>query len=267
MMIPVLAFTFIFGLLVGSFLNVCIFRLPEGKSIVSPPSSCPACGSPVRFYDNIPVVSYLMLRGKCRSCGVRISPQYPLVELLNGVLYVAVLLRVGLEAPMVTAAYLAFVSTLIVIFFIDMKHQIIPNIITLPGIPLGIVAGAFFLPDPFIRSQALGIKAALVGAAAGGGSFYLIAVAGKMMLKKDAMGGGDIKMMAMVGGVVGWKGVLLTTFAGSLLGSVAGLLLIAIKGRQWGRHIAFGPFLALGALVTVFLGEEIMSAWLWYLYG
>jgi leader peptidase (prepilin peptidase)/N-methyltransferase len=148
-----------------------------------------------------------------------------------------------------------------------MKHQIIPNIITLPGIPLGIVAGAFFLPDPFIRSQALGIKAALVGAAAGGGSFYLIAVAGKMMLKKDAMGGGDIKMMAMVGGVVGWKGVLLTTFAGSLLGSVAGLLLIAIKGRQWGRHIAFGPFLALGALVTVFLGEEIMSAWLWYLYG
>jgi leader peptidase (prepilin peptidase)/N-methyltransferase len=266
-MLPVFAFVFVFGLLIGSFLNVCIYRLPGGRSIVSPPSSCPACGSPVRFYDNIPVVSYLVLRGRCRSCGARISPQYPFVEFLNGILYVAVVLRFGMEEPLVTLMYFVFVSALTVIFFIDMKHQIIPNSITLPGIPLGIVLGALLFPDPFARSDALGVRAAVTGAVAGGGAFYLIAVAGKVMLKKDAMGGGDIKMMTMVGGVIGWKGVIVTTFIGSLLGSVTGILLIALKGRQWGARIAFGPFLALGALVTLFFGEEIMAAWLRYLYG
>ncbi len=254
---------FIFGSLIGSFLNVCIYRVPEGRSIVTPSSRCSSCGTPVRFYDNIPILSYIILGGKCRDCKTKLSFQYPFVEFLNGALYVLALYIFGLNSISVLAVYLIFISALIVIFFIDLEHQIIPNSITLPGIPIALLLGATILPDPFHPSELLGFKSSIIGFIAGGGSFYLIAVIGKAILKKDAMGGGDIKMMAMVGGLLGWKAIILTTFLASLFGSIIGVILIRIKGREWGSKIPFGPYLALGTLISLFWGKDILR---WYLY-
>jgi leader peptidase (prepilin peptidase)/N-methyltransferase len=254
---------FIFGSLIGSFLNVCIYRVPEGRSIVTPSSRCSSCGTPVRFYDNIPILSYIILGGKCRDCKTKLSFQYPFVEFLNAALYVLALYTFGLNSVSVLAVYLIFISTLIVIFFIDLEHQIIPNSITLPGIPIAVLLGSTILPDPFYPSEMLGFKSSIIGFIAGGGSFYLIAVIGKTILKKDAMGGGDIKMMAMVGGLLGWKAIILTTFIASLFGSIIGVALIRIKGREWGSKIPFGPYLALGALISLFWGKDILR---WYLY-
>ena len=254
---------FIFGSLIGSFLNVCIYRVPEGRSIVTPSSRCSSCGTPVRFYDNIPILSYIILGGKCRDCKTKLSFQYPFVEFLNAALYVLALHTFGISSISVLAAYLVFISALIVIFFIDLEHQIIPNSITLPGIPIAVLLGSFILTDPFNPSEMLGFKSSIIGFIAGGGSFYLIAIIGKAILKKDAMGGGDIKMMAMVGGLLGWKAIILTTFMGSLFGSIIGVALIMIKGREWGSKIPFGPYLALGALISLFWGNDILR---WYLY-
>jgi leader peptidase (prepilin peptidase)/N-methyltransferase len=256
------AFIFALGLIIGSFLNVCIYRMPRGKSVVAPSSRCTSCGNPIKFYDNIPVLSYIVLGGRCRSCGEKLSIRYPLVELLNAVLYVILLERFGFDPPWVVLAYCMFVSSLVVIFFIDLEHQIIPNSITLPGIPIAVVLGASVLPDPFSPADRLGWQASIIGCLAGGGSFYLVAVLGKAILKKDAMGGGDIKMMALVGGMLGWKAIILTTFFGSLLGSVIGISLILIKGREWGARIPFGPYLALGSLVSLLWGNDIL---IWYL--
>lgn len=246
---------FAFGSVVGSFLNVCIYRIPRNYSIVAPSSRCPSCNTPIRFYDNIPIASYIFLGGKCRACRAKISVRYPLVELLNALLYIAVFWRFG--ADWHTAVYFAFCSALIVITFIDLDFQIIPDRITIPGIPIGILAGSFLLPDPFMRYSLLGLQASIIGFLAGGGLYYAIAV-----LSRGGMGGGDIKMMAMVGGLMGWKSVLLTTFIGSLTGSVLGLFLMVIKGKGRKTKVPFGPFLALGALVALFWGQEILD---WYL--
>jgi leader peptidase (prepilin peptidase)/N-methyltransferase len=254
---------FVLGSIIGSFLNVCIYRIPKEMSIIRPSSRCPSCGTPVKFYDNVPIVSYILLLGKCRHCKAKLSIQYPLVEFLNAALYVIVLNRFGSDSPWILTVYFIFISVLVVIFFIDLEHQIIPNSITFPGIPLAVILGSTLLPDPFSRYNLLGFKASIIGFLSGGGSFYLIAVLGKAILKKDAMGGGDIKMMAMIGGLLGWKGIILTTFLGSLLGSGIGVSLILLKGREWGTKIPFGPYLALGALVTLLWGEDIL---MWYLY-
>jgi len=262
-MIPYI-FVFILGAVIGSFLNVCIYRIPRGLSIVRPASRCPSCGTPIKVYDNIPILSYMLLSGKCRACGAKLSVRYPLVEFLNAALYVFLLDRFGPGSPWVLFVYALFVSSLIVIFFIDLDHQIIPDGITLPGIFLAVVLGSTMLPDPFLRSQLLGFKTSIIGFLAGGGSFYLIAVTGRAVLKKDAMGGGDIKMMAMVGGLLGWKGVLLTTFFGSLSGSIVGVSLIMLKGREWGSRIPFGPYLVTGALISLFWGQDIF---MWYLHA
>jgi leader peptidase (prepilin peptidase)/N-methyltransferase len=255
-------FVFALGLIIGSFLNVCIYRIPREKSVVAPSSRCTSCGNPIKFYDNIPVLSYIALRGRCRLCREQLSIRYPIVELINAVLYMIVLGRFGFDPPWVLLTYCFFVSSLIVIFFIDLEHQIIPNSITLPGIPIAVVLGAAILPDPFSPMDPLGWQASIIGCLAGGGSFYLVAVVGKALLKKDAMGGGDIKMMALVGGLLGWKAIILTTFIGSLLGSVIGVALILIKGREWGARIPFGPYLALGSLASLLWGNDILT---WYL--
>jgi leader peptidase (prepilin peptidase)/N-methyltransferase len=257
-------FIFVLGALIGSFLNVCIYRIPRGLSIIRPSSRCPACGTPIKVYDNIPILSYMLLLGKCRACGAKLSVRYPLVEFLNASLYVFLFDRFGPGSPWVLVAYALFVSSLIVIFFIDLDHQIIPDGITLPGIFLAVVLGSTMLPDPFSRGELLGFKTSIIGFFAGGGSFYLIAVAGKAVLKKDAMGGGDIKMMAMVGGLLGWKGVLLTTFFGSLFGSIIGVTLIVLRGKEWGSRIPFGPYLVTGAFVSLFWGQDIF---MWYLHA
>jgi len=251
------AIALVFGLIIGSFLNVCIYRVPREKSIVSPPSACPGCGSPINPWDNIPVISYIILAGKCRHCGVKISLRYPTVELLNGLMYSAVLLHFGIgwHLPLL----FALISAMIVITFIDLDFQIIPDVITLPGMLIGLAAAQFFLPDPFARYSLLGFTSSLIGLVAGGGSFYLIAI-----LSRGGMGGGDVKMMAMVGAFMGWKGVFLTTLLGSLTGSLVGIALMLFKGKGRKTKIPFGPFLAMGSLVTLFFGRMIID---WYFPG
>ncbi len=244
-----------FGLLIGSFLNVCIYRIPRNISIVFPSSRCISCNNDIRAWDNIPLISYFLLGGRCRNCKAKISLRYPLVEALNAFLYAAVVWRYGIGWNSVVYAVLC--SSLIVITFIDLDFQIIPDRITLAGIPLGLVAGSLLLNDPFMRAELLGYKGSLIGVFAGGGLFYLVAV-----LSRGGMGGGDIKMMAMVGALMGWKSVLLTTFLGSLAGSLIGIFLMIFKGRGRKTKIPFGPFLALGTLITLFFGQEIL---LWYL--
>jgi leader peptidase (prepilin peptidase)/N-methyltransferase len=242
----------VFGLVIGSFLNVCIFRIPRNISIVFPSSRCPSCNHPIRAWDNIPVFSYLVLGGRCRHCGAKISLQYPLVEALNAFFYVAVFWRYGFGWD--SGVYALFCSSLLVITFVDIEFQIIPDRITLPGIVMGLL----LMPDPFMRTTLLGYKASVIGLLSGGGFFYLVAV-----LSRGGMGGGDIKMMAMVGALMGWKTVMLTTFLGSLTGSVVGLFLMIFRGRGRKAKIPFGPFLALGAVITLFFGEEILA---WYLH-
>ena len=225
-------------------------------SVVWPSSRCTSCDSPVRPWDNIPLISYLFLRGRCRYCKDKISVRYPVVEAINAFLYVSLLWRYGPGWDFLL--YCVLVSSLIVITFIDLDYQIIPDRITLVGIPIGLLAGSLLLPDPFLRASALGYKASVVGFLIGGGFFYLVAV-----LSRGGMGGGDIKMMAMVGAFLGWKAVLLTTLLGSLSGSIVGLFLMAVKGKGRKYKIPFGPFLALGTLVSLFFGQEIL---IWYLY-
>ena len=207
------------------------------------------------------MLSYLLLGGKCRICKAPIPLRYPLVEALNALLYLLLLWRFGPGWPFLI--YALFSSALIVITFIDLDFQIIPDRISLPGIPLGLIAGSLILPDPFLRAEPLGWKASLIGAASGFLLYYFIAFSGEKILKKEAMGGGDIKMMTMVGGFLGWKGIILTTFMGSLFGSIIGILMMFFRGREKGSQIPFGPFLALGALVSLYFGQEII---IWYLY-
>lgn len=247
---------FILGSVVGSFLNVCIYRMPRNFSIVFPSSRCPSCNMPIKPYDNIPILSYVFLLGRCRACKARISFRYPLVEFLNAGLYVLVLWRFGPEWH--TAVYFIFCSALVVITFVDLVFQIIPDRITLPGILIGLVAGSMLMPDPFMRYSLLGFKTSVIGLLAGGGLFYVIAI-----LSRGGMGGGDIKMMAMVGALMGWKAVLLTIFLGSLTGAIFGISLMILKGKGRKTKIPFGPFLSLGTLITLFYGQEIFY---WYFY-
>ncbi|MCE5194245.1 MAG: prepilin peptidase [Nitrospiraceae bacterium] len=254
-MITMYVIIFIFGSLVGSFLNVCIYRLPKQESIVMPFSYCPSCKTPIKAWDNIPILSYLFLRSKCRACKEKISFRYPVVEALNALFYCLLLWRFGIGLHLLT--YFALVSSLIVITFIDLDYQIIPDSITLPGVVLGLILGSFLLPDPFSRWSPLGYKASLIGAVTGFGLYYLIAV-----LSKGGMGGGDIKMMAMLGAFMGWKSVLLTTFSGSFLGAIWGISLMIFEGKSRKTKIPFGPFLAAGALITLFYGQEILYLYL-----
>ncbi|MFQ5950422.1 MAG: prepilin peptidase, partial [Nitrospiria bacterium] len=196
------AVVFILGLLIGSFVNVCIYRLPRGESIVFPPSHCPSCAKPVKPYDNIPILSFILLRGKCRSCGVPISWQYPLVELVHALGYTFILHQFGLSPQ--ALVYALFFSSLVVVSFIDLSHQIVPDVITLPGMALGLIVASTILP--------LGPINSLVGLTLGGGLFYLVAVLSIAFLKKEGLGGGDIKLIAMIGAFIGWKGMLLTIF-------------------------------------------------------
>ena len=237
----------VIGLLIGSFLNVCIWRLPRHESIVFPSSHCPGCQKPLAFYDNIPVLSYLFLLGRCRFCKCKISWRYPLVESMNGAGYVILLWRYGLGWPLLV--YAALFSALVVITFIDLDHQIIPDRITLPGMGLGLIAAGFLLPHGFVNG--------LTGLLLGGGLFYLIAV-----ISNGGMGGGDIKMIAMVGAFLGWQAVLLTILVGATAGSVVGLVLMVSQGKSRKTPVPFGPFLSLGTVIFLFWGQEIIA---WYL--
>jgi len=247
-----LLFVFLLGCCVGSFLNVCIYRLPQDLSIVAPRSYCPQCRAPIHGYDNIPLVSYLLLRGKCRNCGTRITWRYPLVEALSGGFAVALFVKYGLGFSFFS--YSAFTAALLVITFIDLDHRIIPDLISLPGIGIGFLL-SFFEPS-------LSVKDSLIGLVAGGGSLYLVAVAYEALTKREGMGGGDVKLLAMIGAWLGWKAVLFTLFFASLSGTVIGGG--AMLAQKQGRHsaIPFGPFLAFGALAYLFFGPQLID---WYL--
>ena len=250
-------FVFLFGLIIGSFLNVCIYRLPREKSIVSPPSACPACGAHIKPWHNIPVVSYILLGGRCADCGAGISPRYPAVELLNALLYIAALYRFGLGQTAFTA--MALLSAFVVVAFIDIDFQIIPDEITLPGIVIGLIAGplVFKTGDTYLHS----LISSLIGAFGGGGLLFLFGWLWSVLRHKEGMGGGDVKFMAMVGAFLGWKAVLVTIFIGSLAGSVVGIGLIAVKVLKRDQYIPFGPFLVIGAAVAMFFGDRLMG---WY---
>ncbi len=245
--------SFIFGAVVGSFLNVCICRMPKDESVVSPPSHCPRCDYHIRWYDNIPLLSYLSLRGKCRGCGTHISLQYPLVELLNGLLTLALFLKFG---PTLTfLALFLFCSGLVVITFIDLEHQIIPDEISLSGIVIGFIF-SFFLPEQTWLNSLLGIVL-------GGGSLLLVAYSYQWLTGKEGMGGGDIKLLAMMGAFLGWKSVLFIVFASSLIGSVFGITMMLVQKKDSKLAIPFGPYLAFAAVLYVFYGKQLID---WYLH-
>lgn len=247
---------FLFGLCIGSFLNVCIYRLPASKSIVNPSRSvCPSCNQPIRYYDNIPIFSYLWLKGRCRHCSTRIPVRYAVVELMTGGVAVAVLLAFGLTLE--GLIYFAFISALIVITYIDIDHKIIPDIITLPGIPIGLIA-SFALP-------AVGFKDAIVGLLAGGGSLWLVAWIYYLLTRKDGMGGGDIKLLAMMGTIIGLKGVIFTIFMSSAVGTLVGITLMIVKGKDMKFAVPFGPFLSIGAITYIFFGQDIIRAYVNFL--
>lgn len=241
-------FVAVFGAAVGSFLNVCIWRLPEERSIVTPRSFCPACGHAIRFHDNIPLLSYLLLRGQCRDCRTRIHWRYPLVEGLAGALALFLFWKYGLSVKFLVAFF--FVSCLIVITFIDMDHQIIPDIITLPGIPIFFLAAVFVMEVPFYE--------ALWGLLAGGGILYLIAVTYAFLRKQEGMGGGDIKLLAMFGAFLGWKSLIFIILVSSLTAAIVGVTIMVLRGKDMKYAVPFGPFLSLAAIAYLFWGDLFM---------
>lgn len=256
--------SFIFGLILGSFFNVLIYRLPREDSIVSPGSHCPGCKRPIKPVENIPLVSFIFLGGRCAGCKARISIQYPLVEIITGCLSVIIwntAIQTFLAEPHQWWEFIsltvrcASILILIPISVIDLSHYIIPDVITFPGLIIGL--GTSFLPGGITPLDSL------MGMAAGGGSLLLVGAIGEYILrKKDSMGGGDVKLMAFLGSIWGWKTALLSIMFASVLGSVAGILLILIRvlGRE--RRIPFGPFLALGLLTAVMFGETIISSYI-----
>jgi leader peptidase (prepilin peptidase) / N-methyltransferase len=237
------------GAIVGSFLNVCIYRLPKHQSVVFPPSRCPGCGRAIRWYENIPVVSWAALRARCAGCGVRISPMYPLVEAATAVTFVAAWLVFGLTLLLV--ARLVFASAMIVLAVTDLRDRLLPNAITYPGVVVGLLFSLVLPP---------GITSALIGAVAGAAVPFLIAEAYYRVRGIEGLGMGDVKMLAMIGAFLGWEMALLTLFAASLLGVAIGVPLTIVK-RDRHYLIPLGTFLALGGLAAAFVGPQVLD---WY---
>ncbi len=242
----------VIGLAIGSFLNVCIYRIPLKKSVVWRLSYCPNCSCPIKPYDNIPLIGYFLLKARCRSCRASISPRYPIVEVTNGLGYIFIVWRYGLEWP--SLIYALLFSALLVVTWIDFSHQIIPDRITLPGIVLGLLCAATILP--------VGLLNSVLGVLIGGGVLWGVAWVSPYLFGKEGMGGGDIKLLAMIGAFLGWKPTLLTILVGAIVGSVVGIGLILLKVIRRDQYLPFGPFLALGAVVAMFFHREILS---WYM--
>jgi leader peptidase (prepilin peptidase) / N-methyltransferase len=240
----------LFGAVIGSFLNVVIYRVPRGQSLVSPPSRCPACGYGLKWYDNVPILGWLLLGGRCRRCRAPISIQDPLVELVTALLFVLVvwLTPVG---PLL-ASRLLLVCILIALFGIDLEHQILPNSITLPGIVAGLLLSVIAPP---------GVRDALLGVLVGGGVLYGIAGAYYLWRREEGLGMGDVKMLAMIGAFLGWKAVLVTLVLSSFSGALIGVALIAAQRGGMKLALPFGTFLAIGAVVAMLVGEPLVA---WY---
>lgn len=274
---------FLFGLLFGSFANVCIWRIPRKEEVVLKPSHCPDCGSAIKWHQNVPVLSFLILRGRCSRCRKKISLQYPLVELAGGLLFAAAYLKFGLDWQL--AGYLPLLWVLLVISAIDFRHYIIPDSLSLPGIVMGLAFGlaGTFLPDlnlsVFGHNDPFTVWAwldSLMGMLMGGGLIWLSAWGGEKIFKQEAMGGGDIKLAALIGAFVGWQAILMVLFLSFLFGTLAGVPLMLLnrlkkttdvfegvpKDQPAKAMVPFGPFLALGAVTALLAGKPI-----WYFYA
>ncbi len=252
---------FIFGAVVGSFLNVCIARIPKKESIVHPPSHCPNCKQSIPTYDNIPLLSYLFLQGRCRSCGERIAPRYFLVELLMASLAVALYWEFGLGLAFFVSFVL--VAALLVISFIDLDVRVVPDLISLPGIVAGLLfslVGRYVIQDPFELVPSP--LSALLGVLVGGGFLIALAWAYEAVTGVEGMGGGDIKLLAMIGAFLGWQSIPVTLFFSSLGGSVIGLTAMLIKGVGRRYALPFAPFLCLGAVLYLFFGKDLIQYYL-----
>jgi leader peptidase (prepilin peptidase)/N-methyltransferase len=265
-------FVFVFGLLIGSFLNVCIIRIPQRKSIVMPASACAKCGVPIRPYDNIPVLSWLLLGSKCRACKAKISGMYPLVELLAALLFFGCYMAFGLTAEALKWAI--FSALVIVLVFTDLRERILPDVVNYTGFALGLVLSFVTLPTDGTAlwlanrmfdfpppAPVISFLDALLGAALGSGLLWLVSEAYFRLRGREGMGMGDVKMMLMIGAFLGAKRTLLTIFAGSLLGSILGLAFMAARRKDSNYELPFGTFLGMAALLVVFFGTPVVS---WY---
>ncbi|CAN5440887.1 A24 family peptidase [soil metagenome] len=238
------------GLAVGSFLNVCIYRIPRRESLLHPPSRCPACGQGLRWFDNVPVLGYVLLGGRCRACRAPISIRYPIVELVTMGVFLLHYAVFGWDALL--AVRILFACAMIVLFAIDLEHHLLPNVITLPGIVVGLICSLFVPP---------GLLDAFIGALVGGAVLWLIGEAYYRYSGQEGMGGGDVKMLAMIGAFLGWQQVALTLVLSSVAGSVIGVLLIATRRGGLKNELPYGTFLALAALIASLVGERIIA---WY---
>lgn len=247
-----LCFIFLLGLLLGSFANVVIYRLPAGQSVVTPRSRCPSCKKAIPWYLNIPVLAWVFLRGRCQQCGTRISFRYPLVELIMGCLFAGLFLKVGMSWLLLE--YLIFGFGLVVVSFIDFDHMILPDVFTLSGIVLGVV-GALLNPERTVSSSLLGVLM-------GGGFLWAVAYIYIALRKEEGMGGGDIKLLAWIGAVLGWTAIPFVILISSVLGSMVGLVFAIRNPRGLRSSLPFGPYLALAALLYIFGGEDLGR---WYI--
>jgi leader peptidase (prepilin peptidase)/N-methyltransferase len=264
---------FLFGLVLGSFLNVCIWRIPLGESIIVPPSHCPRCARPIRPWDNVPVLSYLLLRGKCRHCGERISPLYPAVELLTAFLMLTCYFAFGLSPAF--GKWLIFCALIIVLIFTDLRERILPDVVNFTGLAMGLLASLFvpvsggaasWISSRLIAfhppTMALSLLDALLGAACGGGLLWLFAEGYFRLRHREGMGLGDVKMMLMAGSFLGWQDALLTILLASVMGTVVGLLFIVTRRRGRDYEWPFGAFLGISAIAIVFWWQPMIR---WYL--
>ena len=245
-------YSLLVGLALGSFMNVCIYRIPLEKSIIRPSSSCPNCGKKIRFYDNIPLISYLLLLGRCRHCHHPISWRYPAVEAITGLLSLALFIRYGLSLQCLL--FLLFAATLVTISFIDLDHQIIPDVLSIPGIVAGLAAA--FVPGNVSWFDSI------IGIIGGGGTLFLVGLIYEKLTGKQGMGGGDVKLLAMIGAWMGWRSLPFVLLVSSLTGAIIGSVFLLAAGKGYRVRIPFGPFLSLGALFYIFFGPQLTN---WYI--
>ncbi|MYF25335.1 MAG: prepilin peptidase [Nitrospira sp. SB0678_bin_10] len=240
---------FVVGLVIGSFLNVCILRIPRGESIIRPGSRCPKCQTNICWFDNVPLLSFLRLRARCRWCGGKISWRYPLVECLNAAGYLGIVYTFGWTRS--ALVYALFLSLLLVVTMIDLDHFVIPDVISLPGLVIGFFTAAVILP--------VGWTGSLLGIALGGGILWMLAVVSPFLFGKEGMGGGDIKFLAMIGAFLGWQHVCMTLFLASCAGAMVGIGLMAFRDMERGQYLPFAPFLAAGAVASLFFYQELLG--------
>lgn len=252
---------FMFGSIVGSFLNVCIYRLPKGRSVLFPRSHCPNCTAAIRWYDSIPILSYIFLGGKARCCKVKISFRYFMVEILTASAFLILFSAFGLKPKFFT--YAVMVSGLIVATFVDFEIQEIPDEVSMGGLAIGLILAAAFPSVLNATTKLDGFLNSIFGALAGGGMIYAMGMLGEFAFKKEAMGGGDVKLLAMIGAFIGWKLTVLTFFLAPVFGSVVG---ITLKIRHGKDVIPYGPYLSLAAVCSIFFGEKILNMLFYGIY-